>query len=149
MTRFGSSLGHLLTDQASIVTIESGLRAATVRRRDAPRFLATLTATRCRSQPRLTAAQRNAALVLKTGLERYNDGLGCLLAIEDPSVAASHFNWLIMADPLNRAMLLGDDAIPAGTARRRHVAKGVRVFLAAYGTRPSSKRQVKGARRSL
>ena len=71
-----------------------------------------------------------------------------LLTIADPSVAASHFNWLIMADPLNRAMLLGDDAIPAAAALRRHVAEGVRVFLAAYGTPPSSKRQVKGARRS-
>ena len=54
----------------------------------------------------------------------------------------------IMADPLNRAMLLGDDAIPAAAALRRHVAEGVRVFLAAYGTRPSGKRQVKAARRS-
>ena len=34
----------------------------------------------------------------------------------------------IMADPLNRAMLLGDDAIPAAAALRRHVAEGVRVF---------------------
>ena len=49
-------------------------------------------------------------------------------------MAASHFNWLIMADPLNRAMLLGDDAIPAAAALRRHVAEGVRVFLAAYAT---------------
>lgn len=71
-----------------------------------------------------------------------------LLTIEDPSVAASHFNWLIMADPLNRAMLLGDDAIPAAAALRRHVAEGVRVFLAAYATRPSRKHHVKTARRS-
>ena len=27
-----------------------------------------------------------------------------VLVIEDPWAAASHFNWLIMADPLNRAM---------------------------------------------
>jgi AcrR family transcriptional regulator len=71
-----------------------------------------------------------------------------LLTLDDPSVAASHFNWLIMADPLNRAMLLGDDAIPAAAALRRHVAEGVRVFLAAYGTRPSGKRQVKAVRQS-
>ena len=71
-----------------------------------------------------------------------------LLTIDDPSVAASHFNWVIMADPLNRAMLLGDKAIPAADALRRHVAEGVRVFLAAYATRPSHKRQVKTARRS-
>ena len=53
----------------------------------------------------------------------------------------------ILAEPLNRTMLLGDDAIPAAAALRRHVAEGVRVFLAAYGTSPSSKCQVKGARR--
>ena len=35
-----------------------------------------------------------------------------LLAIDDPSVAASQFNWLIMSAPLNQAMLLGDAAIP-------------------------------------
>jgi AcrR family transcriptional regulator len=56
-----------------------------------------------------------------------------LLAIDDPLVAASTFNWLIMAEPLNRAMLLGDEAIPAPAELRRHAAEGVRVFLAAYG----------------
>ena len=71
-----------------------------------------------------------------------------LLTIDDPAVAASHFNWLIMADPVNRAMLLGDDAIPTAAALRRHVAEGVRVFLAAYAPRPADKRQQKAARRS-
>jgi TetR/AcrR family transcriptional repressor of mexJK operon len=56
-----------------------------------------------------------------------------LLVIDDPLVAASHFNWLVMSEPLNRAMLLGDEAIPKPTALRRHAAEGVRVFLAAYG----------------
>ena len=46
-----------------------------------------------------------------------------LLAIDDPVVAASHFNWLVMGDPVNRAMLLGDDAIPSRAALRRHAAK--------------------------
>ena len=71
-----------------------------------------------------------------------------LLALDDPSVAASHFNWVIMADPLNRAMLLGDEAIPAADALRRHAAEGVRVFLAAYATRPGHTPQVKATRRS-
>jgi TetR/AcrR family transcriptional regulator, mexJK operon transcriptional repressor len=71
-----------------------------------------------------------------------------LLTVDDPSVAASHFNWLIMADPLNRAMLLGDQAIPAPDALGRHVAEGVRVFLAAYAARPARKHQVKAAGRS-
>lgn len=55
-----------------------------------------------------------------------------LLKIEDPKTAASHFNWLVMSEPLNRAMLLGDEAIPKPAALRRHVAESVRVFLAAY-----------------
>ena len=55
-----------------------------------------------------------------------------LLTIGDPLLAASQFNWLIMADPLNQAMLLGDDAIPKPAALRRHAANSVRVFLAAY-----------------
>lgn len=58
-----------------------------------------------------------------------------LLVIDDPLIAASHFNWLIMAEPLNKAMLLGDEAIPKPAALRRHAAEGVRVFLAAYGKR--------------
>jgi len=58
-----------------------------------------------------------------------------LLAIDDPLNAASHFNWLIMAEPLNKAMLLGDEAIPKPSTLRRHSAEGVRIFLAAYGKR--------------
>ena len=59
-----------------------------------------------------------------------------LLTLDDPSVAASHFNWLIMADPLNRAMLLGDASVPAAADLRRHAAAAVRVFLAAYASAP-------------
>ena len=75
-----------------------------------------------------------------------------LLALDDPPVAASHFNWLIMADPLNRAMLLGDEGIPAPGALRRHAAEGVRLFLAGYGMRrgdaPPVKATVRPRRRS-
>jgi TetR/AcrR family transcriptional repressor of mexJK operon len=56
-----------------------------------------------------------------------------LLTIDDPAVAASQFNWLIMGEPLNRAMLLGDDGIPKPTELRHHAAAGVRAFLAIYG----------------
>jgi len=56
-----------------------------------------------------------------------------LLTIDDSKTAASHFNWLVMSEPLNRAMLLGDDAIPKPAVLRRHAAECVRVFLAAYG----------------
>jgi AcrR family transcriptional regulator len=58
-----------------------------------------------------------------------------VLRIEDAALAASHFNWLVMSQPLNQAMLLGDAAIPGPAALRRHAAHAVRVFLAAYGAR--------------
>ena len=62
------------------------------------------------------------------------EGLGArgLLSIDDPAVAASQFNWLVMAEPLNRAMLLGDAAIPPPAELRLIAEQGVRVFLAAY-----------------
>lgn len=56
-----------------------------------------------------------------------------LLQFDDASVAAEHFNWLIMSAPLNQAMLLGDDAIPSRAELRRNAEAGVQVFLAAYG----------------
>jgi len=56
-----------------------------------------------------------------------------LLTIDEPMTAASQFNWLIMSGPLNKVMLLGDDAIPKPAALRRHAAECVQMFLAAYG----------------
>jgi TetR/AcrR family transcriptional regulator, mexJK operon transcriptional repressor len=54
-----------------------------------------------------------------------------LLRVEDPSLAAAQFNWLIMSAPINRAMLLGDDAPPAQRELKRYVDSGVEVLLAA------------------
>jgi AcrR family transcriptional regulator len=56
-----------------------------------------------------------------------------VLQVEDPQLAAAHFNWLIMSSPLNEAMLLGREVPPPGAELDRHVRTGVRVFLAAYG----------------
>lgn len=56
-----------------------------------------------------------------------------LLKVDDPMTAASQFNWLVMSQPLNQAMLLGDAAIPTPAWLRRHAVEGVGVFLAAYG----------------
>ncbi|MBX3529875.1 MAG: TetR/AcrR family transcriptional regulator [Rhizobiaceae bacterium] len=55
-----------------------------------------------------------------------------LLDAPDAHVAATHFNWLIMAEPVNRAMLLGDAAVP-GQNRALGNCAAVRIFLAAYG----------------
>lgn len=54
------------------------------------------------------------------------------LHADDPELAAAHFNWLVMAAPVNRAMLLGDEAIPSEDELDRYAEGGVRAFLAAY-----------------
>jgi AcrR family transcriptional regulator len=76
--------------------------------------------------------KRAMAAMAKTFRDLADRGL---LRIEDAALAASHFNWLVMSQPLNQVMLLGDTAIPGPAALRRHAADGVRVFLAAYGAR--------------
>ena len=48
------------------------------------------------------------------------------------SLAASQFNWLVMSAPLNRAMLLGDKAIPSAAELHKHASESVRFFLSAY-----------------
>ena len=76
---------------------------------------------------------KRAMATLAALFERLNDQ--GLLAVDDPLVAASQFNWLIMSAPLNQAMLLGDAAIPKPAELRRHAGESVRAFLAAYGSR--------------
>jgi TetR/AcrR family transcriptional regulator, mexJK operon transcriptional repressor len=56
------------------------------------------------------------------------------LQVDDPQLAAEHFNWLVMSIPLNRAMLLGQDEPLKRAELRRFADTGVRAFLAAYGT---------------
>jgi TetR/AcrR family transcriptional regulator, mexJK operon transcriptional repressor len=57
-----------------------------------------------------------------------------LLQFDDSTVAASHFNWLVLSIPLNEAMLCGNDQ-PYGAADLEGFADaGVGVFLKAYGT---------------
>jgi AcrR family transcriptional regulator len=65
------------------------------------------------------------------------EGLGArgALAVDDPPLAAQHFNWLVMSIPLNQAMLLGDDEPADAAALEAYADAGVRAFLAAYGSR--------------
>ncbi|WEK02969.1 MAG: TetR/AcrR family transcriptional regulator [Candidatus Devosia phytovorans] len=58
-----------------------------------------------------------------------------LLDCPAPSIAATTFNWLCMAEPVNRTMLLGDDALPTDEQRQDYSKEAVRVFLAAHGHR--------------
>ena len=67
---------------------------------------------------------------LATAFERL-DARG-LLRLDDPQLAAAHFNWLVMSIPLNQAMLLGQDEPPARAELNRYADAGVRAFLAAY-----------------
>lgn len=55
-----------------------------------------------------------------------------MLRAEDPHLAATQFNWLVMAEPLNRAMLLGVEETPATAELDRYADHAVRTFLAAY-----------------
>jgi TetR/AcrR family transcriptional regulator, mexJK operon transcriptional repressor len=60
------------------------------------------------------------------------------LRLDDPLLAAQHFNWLVLSIPLNAAMFLGDQATLTTAELNRVADEGVRVFLAAYGpNRPS------------
>lgn len=56
--------------------------------------------------------------------------------------------WLIMAESFDRAMPLGDGALPSARRLRRHPVEGVRVFLAAYRTDPSKLHRFSRRRRS-
>ncbi|WP_246132825.1 TetR/AcrR family transcriptional regulator [Devosia ginsengisoli] len=60
-----------------------------------------------------------------------------LLACPEPEVAATNFNWLVMAEPVNRAMLMGDGELPDDAQLRVVAKEAVRVFLAAYGRQGS------------
>jgi TetR/AcrR family transcriptional repressor of mexJK operon len=57
------------------------------------------------------------------------------LDLDDPRIAAAHFNWLVMSIPLNQAMLLGEDEPATPAQLRRYADAGARAFLAAYHKR--------------
>jgi TetR/AcrR family transcriptional regulator, mexJK operon transcriptional repressor len=57
-----------------------------------------------------------------------------LLRVDDPLLAAQHFNWLILSIPLNKAMFHGSDTEFPPAEPQRYADEGVRVFLAAYCT---------------
>lgn len=59
------------------------------------------------------------------------------LTLDDPVLAADHFNWLVLSVPLNAAMF--QPGVHFTTAELdNYAAAGVRAFLAAYG--PSARR---------
>lgn len=60
-----------------------------------------------------------------------------LLQIDDPLIAATQFNWLVMGAPLNEAMLLGLDTPPRPKELDRWARAGANTFVAAFGAEPS------------
>lgn len=58
-----------------------------------------------------------------------------LLRLDDPYLAASHYAYLVLSAPLDRAMFCGDEEAATLAAGELHgpADAGVRAFLAAYG----------------
>ena len=61
-----------------------------------------------------------------------------LLTAPSPATAARTLNWLVLAAPINEAMLLGDGSIPTTAMMEAHATEATRVFLAAYAARTDS-----------
>jgi AcrR family transcriptional regulator len=59
-------------------------------------------------------------------------GLG-VLRVADPEQAAMQLNWLVMGDPINRAMLLGDEASLTGEQMQTHVDAALDLFFQGFG----------------
>lgn len=59
------------------------------------------------------------------------------LHLNDPSTAASDFNWLVMAAPINEAMLLSRTTFSAADLDLI-AARAVATFMRAYGPRPQA-----------
>jgi TetR/AcrR family transcriptional regulator, mexJK operon transcriptional repressor len=55
-----------------------------------------------------------------------------MLRLDDPPLAAAQFNWLVLAIPLNHAMVSGDDRPPRKVLLQRYTDSAVNVFLTAY-----------------
>jgi AcrR family transcriptional regulator len=55
-----------------------------------------------------------------------------LLRVDDPLLAAQHFNWLVLSIPLNEAMFRGSDTRFTARALHRYADEAVRIFLAAH-----------------
>jgi TetR/AcrR family transcriptional repressor of mexJK operon len=70
---------------------------------------------------------------LAAALRRWAEG--GLLTMDDPMVAATQFNWLVMGDPINHAMFYGSVELSESN-RERHLRQSVYVFLAAYARKP-------------
>ena len=67
---------------------------------------------------------------------------GLLRALSDPMLAAYQFAGLVMYQPMNQAMFAGTPEVPAAAELSRIAESAVSVFLAAYGPKPRSGRDL-------
>jgi TetR/AcrR family transcriptional regulator, mexJK operon transcriptional repressor len=74
--------------------------------------------------------QRPSAQLLEKALKRLNDRK--LLEVPDAAAAASQFTWLVLAMPINTAMLTGDDAPFTPAELDRLADQAARTFERAY-----------------
>lgn len=65
---------------------------------------------------------------------RHYQAAGALRA-GDPMKTAKHYNWLLMGELVNSAMLLGDDGLPTTNEMAKHAKECVDLFLSAYANR--------------
>jgi TetR/AcrR family transcriptional repressor of mexJK operon len=75
-------------------------------------------------------ARKGAISALTTAFERLEER--GKLRFDDSSLATARFNWLVLAIPLNHAMVSGDDRPPGEAELQRYADSAVRVFLAAH-----------------
>lgn len=73
------------------------------------------------------------AITALAGVLRAADERG-LLRLADSRAGATQLNWLVMGEPVNRAMFLGDDAAMSADEIAEHVAAAVALFLDGCGT---------------
>ena len=62
-----------------------------------------------------------------------------LLTVTNPARAASDFNWRMMSDPINHAMLLGKNEPPDADSINEWADQAVSTFFAAYSPTASKK----------
>lgn len=78
---------------------------------------------------------RKAIAELANALQRWTTR--GLLVLDEPLVAATQFSWLVLGEPINRAMFFGNAHLSA-SEQQRHLVQSIRVFLAAYGRSPAA-----------
>lgn len=57
-----------------------------------------------------------------------------LISTPNPAASASAFNWMVMGQALNAAMLLGARGVPSPTEREQIASNAARIFLAAHSS---------------